>query len=111
VITTDEARYRIGEPVTITVRNIGDETLTFPNSAVGLKIQNTNTGQIYNIAAAQVTTELEPGASKAMTWNQNDDNGNNVPAGDYTATVQTILSSSSSSAQSVSAQVSFEITE
>jgi flagellar hook assembly protein FlgD len=111
VITTDEARYRIGEPVTITVRNIGDETLTFPNSAMGLKIQNTNTGQIYNIAAAQVTTELEPGASKAMTWNQNDDNGNNVPAGDYTATVQTTLSSSSSSAQSVSAQVSFEITE
>jgi flagellar hook assembly protein FlgD len=110
VITTDEARYRIGEPVTITVRNIGDETLTFPNSAMGLKIQNTNTGQIYNVAAAQVTTELEPGASKAMTWNQNDDNGNNVPAGDYTATVQTTLSSSSS-AQSVSAQVSFEITE
>ena len=111
VITTDEARYRIGEPVTITVRNIGDETLAFPNSAVGLKIQNTNTGQIYNIAAAQVTTELEPGASKVMTWNQNDDNGNNVPAGDYTATVQTTLSSSSSSAQSVSAQISFEITE
>ena len=108
VIITDEARYRIGEPVTITVRNIGDETLTFSNSATGLKIQNTNTGQIYNIAAAQVTTELEPGASKVMTWNQNDGNGNNVPAGDYTATVQTI---SSSSAQSVSAQVSFEITE
>ena len=109
VITTDEARYRIGEPVTITVRNIGDDTLTFPNSATGLKIQNTNTGQLYNIAAAQVTTELEPEASRTITWNQEDGNGNNVPTGDYTATVQTI--SSSSSAQSVSAQVSFEITE
>ena len=110
VITTNEARYRVDEPVTITVKNIGDETLTFPNSALGLKIQNTNTGQMYSVVAAQVTTELEPGASRMLTWNQEDGNGNNVPAGDYTATAQGILSSSSS-AQSVSAQVSFEITE
>ena len=109
VITTNEARYRIGEPVTITVKNIGDETLTFPNSAAGLKIQNMNMGQIYNVAAAQVMTELGPGASRMITWNQEDGNGNNVPTGDYTATVQT--TSSSSSAQSTSSQVSFEITE
>jgi archaellum component FlaG (FlaF/FlaG flagellin family) len=109
VITTNEARYRVDEPVTITVKNIGDETLTFPNSALGLKIQNTNTGQMYNVVAAQVTTQLEPGASRMLTWNQEDGNGNNVSAGDYTATAQGILSSSS--AQSVSAQVSFEITE
>ena len=110
VITTNEARYRVGEPVTITVKNIGDETLTFPNSTMGLKIQNMNTGQMYSVVAAQVTTELEPEASRMLTWNQEDGNGNNVPAGDYTATAQGILSSPSS-AQSVSAQVSFEITE
>jgi flagellar hook assembly protein FlgD len=110
VITTNEARYRISEPVTITVKNIGDVTLTFPNSAEGLKIQNMNTGQIYNVAAAQVMTELGPGASRMITWNQEDDNGNNVPTGDYTATVQA-TSLSSSSAQSTSSQVSFEITE
>src|SRR5215212_4223736 len=110
VITTNEARYRIGEPVTITVKNIGDVTLTFPNSAGGLKIQNMNTGQIYNVAAAQVITALGPGASRMITWNQEDRNGNNVPTGDYTATVQT--TSSASSAQSTSSsQVSFEITE
>jgi hypothetical protein len=109
VITTNEARYRVGEPVTITVKNIGDQTLTFPNSAMGLKIQNMNTGQVYSVAATQVTTELEPGASRTLTWNQEDGNGNNVPAGDYTATVQGI--SPSSSAQNVSAQVSFEIIE
>lgn len=109
VITTNEARYRVGEPVTIAIKNIGDETLTFPNSAGGLKIQNMNTGQMYSVAAAQVTTELEPGTSRMITWNQEDGNGNNVPAGDYTATVQGILLSSSS--QSVLAQVSFKITE
>lgn len=108
VITTNEARYRIGEPVTITVKNIGDETLTFSDSALGLKFQNTNTGQMYGVATAKVMTELIPGAPKTITWNQQDGSGNNVPAGDYTATVQTI--SSSSSSQSVSAQVNFEIT-
>jgi hypothetical protein len=115
VITTDEARYRISQPVTITVKNIGDETLTFSDSALGLKFQNTkfqntNTGQMYGVATAKVMTELIPGASKTITWNQQDGSGNNVPAGDYTATVQTIPSSSSSSSQSVSAQVSFKIT-
>ncbi len=64
---------------------------------------------MYSVAAAQVTTELEPGASRTLTWNQEDGNGNNVPAGDYIATVQGI--SSSPSTQSVSAQVNFEITE
>jgi flagellar hook assembly protein FlgD len=107
MITTNEARYRIGEPVTITVKNIGDETLTFSDSALGLKFQNTNTGQMYGVASAKVMTELIPEASKTLTWNQQDGNGNNVPAGDYTATVQAI--SSSSSSQSVSAQVNFEI--
>lgn len=109
VVTTNEARYRIGEPVTITVKNIGDETLTFPNTAAGLKIQNTNTGQIYNVAAAQVMTELGPGAMRMITWNQEGGDDNNVPTGDYTATVQATLSSSST--QSTSSQVSFEITE
>src|SRR5215203_620922 len=111
VITTNEARYRIGEPVTITVKNIGDVTLTFPNSAGGLKIQNMNTGQIYNVAAAQVITELGPGASRMMTWNQEDGNSNNVPTGDYTATVQTTSLSSSSAQSTSSSQVNFEITE
>jgi hypothetical protein len=111
VITTNEARYRISEPVTITVKNIGDVTLTFPNSAEGLKIQNMNTGQIYNVAVAQVMTELGPGASRMITWNQEDGNGNNVPTGDYTATVQATSLSSSSAQSTSSSQVSFEITE
>lgn len=108
VITTNEAIYRIGEPVIITVKNIGAEILTFPDSALGLEIQNINTGQTYNVAAAQVITELEPGASRTITWNQEDGNGGNVPTGNYTATVQQQIMPSSS-AQSVSAQVNFEI--
>jgi hypothetical protein len=109
-ITTNKAIYSIGEPVLITVKNIGKEVLTFSDSALGLQIQNTNTGQTYHVVAAQVLTELEPEASKTITWNQEDGNGNNVPAGDYTAAVQQqIMTSPSSSSQNVSAQVSFEI--
>src|SRR5919199_1687088 len=98
IITTNEAIYRVGEPVIIAVKNIGQETLNFPDSALGLKIQNTNTGQIYSIAAAQVITELQPGTSKTVTWNQESGNGNNVPAGSYIATVQHITPPSSQSA-------------
>jgi flagellar hook assembly protein FlgD len=109
-ITTNKAIYSVGEPVLITVKNIGKEMLTFSDSALGLQIQNTNTGQTYHVVAAQVLTELEPGASKTITWNQEDGNSNNVPAGDYTATVQQVMtSSSSSSSQNASAQVSFKI--
>jgi hypothetical protein len=107
IITTSEAIYRIGEPVLITVKNIGQETLNFPDSALGLKIQNTNTGQVYSVAAAQVITELQPGASKTVTWNQESGNGNNVPAGSYIATVTS--SSSQRTGASSAAQVSFEI--
>src|SRR5919197_5532247 len=103
-ITTNKAIYSVGEPVLITVKNIGKEMLTFSDSALGLQIQNTNTGQTYHVVAAQVLTELEPGASKTITWNQEDGNSNNVPTGDYTATVRHIMPPpSSSSAQRVSA--------
>jgi hypothetical protein len=110
-ITTNKAIYNIGEPVMIAVKSAAEQTLTFSDSALGLQIQNTNTGQTYRVAAAQMLTELEPTATKTITWNQEDANGNNVPPGHYTATVQTQTTSpsSSSSSQSVSAQVGFEI--
>lgn len=98
VITTDEAAYSVGEPVIVTVRNIGDQTLTFPDSALGLEIQHVDSGQRYSVAAAQVITDLPPDESKEITWDED------APAGDYTATVHTTAE------QNVSAQISFKIT-
>lgn len=97
VITTNEATYDVGEPVTITVKNIGDETLTFPDSSLGLKIENVDNGQRYSVIAAQVITELSPGQSRDITWDED------APAGDYIATVNTVD-------RNVSAQVDFKIT-
>ena len=96
VITTDKAIYSVGEPVTITVKNVGSEKLSFPDSSLGLKIQNTDTGDRYQVAAAQVITELNEGQSKVITWNQE-----GSKPGDHTATVHTT--------SDVSAQVNFEI--
>jgi uncharacterized membrane protein len=98
VVTTSEAEYGPGEPVAITVRNIGDQTLTFPDAALGLQIENVQTGQDYGVQAAQIITELRPDESKTITWDED------APAGDYTATVHTTAD------QGITAQVSFEIT-
>jgi uncharacterized membrane protein len=97
VMTTNEAAYDVGEPVTITVKNIGDRTLEFPDSSLGMEIENTGTGEKYSVIAAQVITELGPGESKDITWDED------APEGDYIATVET-------TDKETSAQVEFKIT-
>ena len=101
IITTSKFTYSVGEPVVITIKNNGDETLAFSDSALGLEIQNTNTGVEYGAPAAQVITELEPEQSKEIMW-QDDSAG----PGDYSATVHTMPSNSGI----ITAQVNFEIT-
>jgi archaellum component FlaF (FlaF/FlaG flagellin family) len=98
VITTDKAIYSMGEPVTITAKNVGSEKLSFPDSALGLEIQNMDTGGRYSVAAAQVITELGEGESKMTAWSQE-----GSKPGSYTATVHTTPD------EGISAQVSFEI--
>lgn len=98
VITTDEATYNQGEPVVISVKKIGDQTLTFSDSALGIEIQNVGGGQNYSITAAQVITELSPDESKRLTWDED------APADDYAATMQT------TGERNTSAKVSFKIT-
>jgi archaellum component FlaG (FlaF/FlaG flagellin family) len=97
-MTTNQGTYDVGEPVTFTVKNIGDQTLTFPDSSLGLEIENVESGQKYSVISAQVITELPPDHSKEITWDDD------PPAGDYTATVHTTPE------DNVSAQVSFKIT-
>jgi hypothetical protein len=98
VITTDEAAYDQGEPVIIVARNIGDQVLEFPDSALGLEVQHISSSQKFNVASAQVITELQPDESKELTWELE-----GAPAGEYTATVHTTAE------DNVSAQVNFEI--
>lgn len=99
IITTNQATYSVGDPVIITVKNNGDSMMEFSDSALGLEIENADTGQKYSVPASQVITELEPGRSKAITWSTDD-----AATGDYVATVRTAPPN-----EGISAQVGFEI--
>jgi hypothetical protein len=86
-ITTDKQIYNPGEKVSISINNTGSEELTFPNSALGLTIRNLASNELYPILSAQVITILSPGDSKSLEWDQIGIDGNQVPSGNYTASV------------------------
>jgi hypothetical protein len=67
-ITTNEETFELGESVTITVTNDDDEALEFPNSVLGLEIENRDTGEAYPLFSAQAITTLEPGESRTFEF-------------------------------------------
>jgi hypothetical protein len=67
-ITTDKETYESGGTVTITVTNDSDEALEFPNSVLGLEIENLDTDEVYPLVSAQVITTLEPGESRTFEF-------------------------------------------
>ena len=91
-VSTDKQTYKLGESVTINVRNNGNRSLTFSDAALGLKIKNAS-GEIYGFLAAQVITELNPGDLKTFEWNQENNDGKQVRPGDYIVTVSDISGS------------------
>jgi hypothetical protein len=86
-ITTDKQIYNPGEKVSISIKNMGSEELTFPNSALGLTLRNLASNELYPILSSQVITILSPGDSKSLVWDQIGLNGNQAPSGNYTASV------------------------
>jgi hypothetical protein len=63
-IRTNGDTFGLGESVTITVTNGGDEALEFSNSILGLEIENQDTGEAYPLFSAQAIITLEPGESR-----------------------------------------------
>ena len=86
-IDTDKQTYNAGEMVSILITNKGSGELTFPNSALGLTIKNLASNELYPILSSQVITILGPGDSKSLRWDQIGVNGNQAPAGNYSASV------------------------
>ena len=66
--------------------------MTFPNSALGLKIRNVASDELYPILSSQVITILGPGDSKSLRWDQMGVNGNQAPSGNYSASVSSDIS-------------------
>src|SRR5262245_32273940 len=88
-ISTDKKSYNFGEVVNITVKNTGTDPLTFPNSALGLNIENSVTHEKYPIFAAQVISILDSGGTKSLSWDQKDSSVMQVKEGNYTASTST----------------------
>jgi len=92
-ITTDKQIYNPGEKVSISIKNIGSQQLTFPNSALGLTIRNLASNELYPILSSQVITILSPGDSKSLEWDQMGIDGKQAPSGNYTASVNSGINS------------------
>ena len=90
-IKTDKQAYNPGEIVSIMITNRGSAELTFPNSALGLTIRNLASNELYPILSSQVITILGPGDSKSLRWDQIGVNGNQALSGNYSASVNSDL--------------------
>lgn len=96
-IATDKQTYNPGEIVSISIKNLGSGQLTFPNSALGLKIKNLATNELYPILSSQVITILGPGDSKSLQWDQIGIDGNQAPSGNYSASVNSGINTAETS--------------
>jgi hypothetical protein len=94
-ISTDKKTYNIGEKVAITVKNNGNESLSFSDSLLGILIRNLDTGESFGLGIAlQVITELPPGESRTFQWNQKVNNeGEQVKSGNYRVSVAGAIAS------------------
>ena len=96
-ITTDKQTYNPGEIVGISIKNLGSEQLTFPNSALGLMVRNLASNELYPILSSQVITILGPGDSKSLQWDQMGIDGNQAPSGNYSASVNSGINTAETS--------------
>lgn len=77
-----ENNYRPGMTVKFRVKNIGLNEITLPNSAPW-EIQTGGGKVVFSPVALQVIVPLASGESEEWSWDQRDDNGNQVKEGRY----------------------------
>lgn len=74
--------YRPGMTVKLRMKNIGLSEIT-PSNSAPWKIQTSDDKVVFSPVALQVIIPLAPGESKGWTWDQKDNNGNQVKEGRY----------------------------
>ena len=82
--------------------------IEFPDSLLGLDIENIKTGQKAGLLAAQVISELKPNESKTFQWDQKDSNANQAKPGVYKAESSSLTKSLHNS-QPITAITAFSI--
>jgi len=108
-ISTDKLTYVQGETVIVTIKNNLRLPLEFPDSLLGLNIENVKTGQKAGLLAAQVISELKPMESKIFQWDQKDTNANQAEPGIYKAQTSSVRNNTSNNTQLATANTTFTI--
>ena len=84
-ISTDKESYHPGEPVKIIIQNVGNQPLRVSGLNYNLTIINLANNQSYPLVHGKTSIlAVDSGASANAIWNQLDDNGKEVSAGNYT---------------------------
>lgn len=96
--TTDKSYYLPGENITITIsiRNVADSKIVLNPYEPEVNIRHFNGGLIENvqtIGAGSGTKALEPGqiVTFAVTWDQQSNQGQQVPNGSYVVEIDSLL--------------------
>lgn len=108
-LSTNKKTYNPGETVLITVKNNGKNTLEFSDSTLGLTIQNNKTNQKTGMVGSQVMSELKPGESKTIRWDQRDINGKQVQAGTYNVRTSSAALENSNNTSPIAVSTTFTI--
>ena len=108
-ITTAKRTYFKGETVNITVRNGSYHAIKFPNSILGLIIENVNTGQKAGLTGIQMISELKPLESRSIKWDQKYTEFKQVKPGIYQAKISSISNNISKERQTSVANTIFAI--
>ena len=84
LLQTDKDVYNLGENVTITLTNIGDDTVMFGGWPPWIIYTYPYWERVYPEAIAYLAWDLEPGESETLSWNQhNEYNDTLVSSGRY----------------------------
>jgi uncharacterized cupredoxin-like copper-binding protein len=108
-LSTNKKIYKPGETVIITFKNKGKSTLEFSDSTLGLIIQNTKTQQKAGMLGSQMMSELKPGESKTVQWDQKDTEGNQVQTGTYKAKTSSATDENSNNTSPITVITTFTI--
>ena len=84
VVHTEKAVYKVRDPVVIVVKNEGNDKVVLGDSSQNVEVRNKDTGKTYDVTITQVKTQLEPGETMTITWDQTSD----IESGTYVAVVK-----------------------
>jgi hypothetical protein len=84
VVHTEKTVYKVRDPVLIIVKNEGNDKVVLSDSSPNVEIRNKDTGKTYDVTITQVKTQLEPGETMTITWDQTSD----IESGTYEAVVK-----------------------